>query len=312
MTPQAAYSANRGDKVLHSDQILDYTKPQLLAVWKELNPDGYEPASRKDLQRFFIERYGDYRQHMCSPVPFAVHSKTPSTASNSQQEENFPPTVSQPAEDLPQRLSYSKAAQRSPDDMDRKQRECDERLIKLEKTSKAYDCKFEEISRDHKSLNLVMYNIPEEGEKAKNRFEAIKTVAKEFDTALETAVETAKSEYTVDEEGIKRVLPTTVERIGQFIADRTKPRPVRLVFSTLLQKHGFLRMAKVLRQAGFRLDDDLTRSQQAEQKTLSLDFQDLKTKGYQPYFRGSLLQYYSNNRVHTCAKGKANKVCMNV
>ena len=83
MTPQAAYSANRGDKVLLSDQILDYTKPQLLAVWKALNPGGYEPASRKDLQRFLIERYGDYRQHMCTPVPFAVQSKTPSTASNS-------------------------------------------------------------------------------------------------------------------------------------------------------------------------------------------------------------------------------------
>ncbi len=47
MTPQAAYSANRGDKVLHSDQIIDYTKPQLLAVWKELNPDGYEPETYK-------------------------------------------------------------------------------------------------------------------------------------------------------------------------------------------------------------------------------------------------------------------------
>ena len=216
--------------------------------------------------------------------------------------------VSQPAEDLPQRLSYSKAAQRSPDDMDRKQRECDERLIKLEKTSKAYDRQFEEISRDHKSFNLVMYNIPEEGEKAKNRFEAIKTVAKEFDAAVEVAM----SEYTVDEETMKTVLPTTIERIGQFTADRTKPRPVRLVFSTLLQKHGFLRMAKALRQAGFRLDDDLTRSQQAERKTLSLDFQDLKIKGYQPYFRDSLLQYYSNNKVHTCAKGKADKVCMNM
>jgi len=71
-------------------------------------------------------------------------------------------------------------------------------------------------------------------------------------------------------------------------------------------------MAKDFRQAGFRLDDDLTRSQQAERKTLSLDFQALKTKGYQPYFRGSLLRYYSNNRAHTCAKGKADKVCMNV
>jgi len=291
--------------VLLSDQILDYTKPQLLAVWKEVNPDGYEPASRKELQRFFIERYGDYRQHMCTPVPFAVHSKTPSTASNSQQEENFPPADSQPAEDLPQRLSYSKAAQRTPDDMDRKQRECDERLIKLEKTSKAYDRKFEEISRDRKSLNLVMYNIPEEGEKAKNNFEALKTVAKEFDAAVETALD-------YDEESISRILPTTVERIGQFIADHTKPRPVRLVFSNLLQKHGLLHMAKDFRQAGFRLDDDLTRSQQAERKTLSLDFQDLKIKGYQPYFRDSLLQYYSNNKVHTCAKGKADKVCINM
>ncbi len=314
MTPQAAHSADRGDKVLPADQILDCTKPQLLAVWKELNPAGYEPASKRDLQRFFIERYGDYGQHMCTPVPFAVHRKTPSTASNSQQEENFPPIVSKPAEDLPQRLSYSKAVQRSPDDMDRKQRECDERLIKLEKTSKelektskAYDRQFEEISRDHKSFNLVMYSIPEEGEKAKNRFEAINTVAKEFDAAVEVAM----SEYTVDEEYMK-TMPTTMERIGQFTADRTKPRPVRLVFSTLLQKHGFLRMAKVLRQAGFRLDDDLTRSQQAERKTLSLDFQDLKIKGYQPYFRDSLLQYYSNNKVHTCAKGKADKVCINM
>ena len=309
MTPQAAYSANRGDKVLLSDQILDYTKPQLLAVWKELNPGGYEPASRKDLQRFFIERYGDYRQHMCTPVPFAVQSKTPSTASNSQQEENFPPTVSQPAKDLPQRLSYSKAVQRTPDDMDRKQRECDERLIKLEKTSKAFDRKFEEISRDQKSLNLVMYNIPEEGEKAKNRLEALKTAAEGFDTAVETALSTMNGQY--DEEALGRRMPTNVERIGQYIADHTKPRPVRLVFNTLLQKHGFLEMAKILRQAGFRLDDDLTRSQQAERKTLSLDFEALKTKGYQPYFRGSLLQYYSNNRVHTCAKGKAGKVCMN-
>ena len=104
--------------------------------------------------------------------------------------------------------------------MDRKQRECDERLIKLEKTSKAYDRKFENISRDQKSLNLVMYNIPEEGEGAKNRLEAIKTAAKGFDIAVETALS------ELDEESIRRIMPTTEERIGQFIADRTKPRPV--------------------------------------------------------------------------------------
>ncbi len=76
------------------------------------------------------------------------------------------------------------------------------------------------------------------------------------------------------------------ERIGKFVADRTKPRPVRLVFSSLIYKHSFLEFSKDFRQAGFRLDDDLTKSQQAERKSLSLDFQSLKTKGYQPYFRG--------------------------
>ena len=80
------------------------------------------------------------------------------------------------------------------------------------------------------------------------------------------------------------------------------------MFSTLLHKHGFLCLAKELRQAGFRLDDDLARSQQAEQASLSLDFQALKSKGDQPHFRGSLLHYYSSNKAHTCAKGQADKI----
>ncbi len=100
----------------------------------------------------------------------------------------------------------------------------------------------------------------------------------------------------------------TVERIGKFVADRTKPRPVRLVFSSLIYKHSFLEFSKDFRQAGSRLDDDLTKSQQAERKSLSLDFQSLKTKGYQPYFRSSLLQYYSDNKNHTCVKGKADRI----
>ncbi len=271
MTPQAAYSDKRNGTRLDAQQIAYYTKPQLLAVWKKLNPNGFEPVNKQDLQVYFIKGLTRTCERTYTPVPFAVSSETPSTASGCQQED-FPPTISdEPAGDLPQRLSYSKAVKRTPD-MDRKQRECDERLIKLEKTSKAYDRKFEEISRDQKSLNLVMYNIPEEGERAKNRSEAFKNVAKEFDTVVETAL----SGY--NEESIRRVIPTNVERIGQFTADRTKPRPVRLVFSTLLQKHGFLHMAKDLRQAGFRRDDDLTRSQHAERKTLNLDSRFLKPK----------------------------------
>ena len=301
MTPQAAHKANRSDIVLLSQQIVDYTRPQLFAVWKELNPDGYEPGSKKDLQKYFIERFGQhYRQRICTPVPFAVNSQTPSTASD-RQEENFPSTASRPTEDLPQRLSYSRAVQRASDDTDRKRRECEERLIKPERASEAHDRQFEKIKRDQKSLNLVIYNIPEEAERAKNRFEAMKTM----DTELNAAFNTALNKHEGKELFAN---PVAADRLGKFVAERNKPRPVRLMFSSLMHKHSFLGFSKDFRQAGFRLDDDLTRSQQAERKNLSLDFQSLKTKGYQPYFRGSVLQYYSDNKNHMCGKGKADAI----
>ncbi len=109
--------------------------------------------------------------------------------------------------------------------------------------------------------------------------------------------------------------PVAAERIGKFVADRTNPRPVRLVFSSLIYKHSFLEFSKDFRQAGFRLDDDLTKSQQAERKSLSLDFQTLKTKGYQPYFRGSLEAVLQRQqKPHMCEeKSRQNtSSCMNV
>jgi len=126
-----------------------------------------------------------------------------------------------------------------------------------------------------------------------------------LNTELDTAVETALDKYGgKDLEKLFTCL-VAAERIGKFVADRTKPRPVRLVFSSLMHRHYFLKFSKDFRQAGFRLDDDLTRSQQAERKSLSVDFQSLKTKGYQPYFRGSLLQYYSDNRKPHMCEGKS-------
>jgi len=100
-----------------------------------------------------------------------------------------------------------------------------------------------------------------------------------------------------DDKDMQKVLqfPVPAEHIGKFVADRTKSRPVQLVVSTLIPRHNFLHFSKDLRQAGFRFDDALTRSQQAERKSLSLDFQSLKAKGYQPYFQGSLLQPYTRS-----------------
>ena len=298
MTPQAAYSDKRNGTRLDAQQIAYYTKPQLLAVWKKLNPNEFEPVSKQDLQVYFIQRLIRTCERTYTPVPFAVSSETPSTASGHQQED-FPPTTSDG--DLPQRLSYSRAAQRASGDTDCKRRECEERLIRLERASEAHDRQFEKIKRDQKSLNLVMYNIPEEEERAKNRFEAMNTLDTELNAAFKTAL---------NKHGEKELFapPVAAERIGKFVADSNNPRPVRLVFRSLIYKHSFLEFSKDFRLAGFRLDDDLTKSQQTERKSLSLDFQRLKTKGYHPYFRGSLLQYYSDNRNHTCGKGKANTI----
>ncbi len=106
---------------------------------------------------------------------------------------------------------------------------------------------------------------------------------------------------------MKKMFPKVFPQEEDYLVDYLC-RPVRLVFSSLIHRHIFLKFTKDFRQAGFRLDDDLTRSQQAERHSLSLDFQSLKTKGYQPYFRGSLLQYYSDNKTHTCVKGKADRI----
>ena len=236
MTPHAAYSDKRNGTRLDAQQIAYYTKPQLLAVWKELNSNDFEPVNKQDLQVYFIQRLIRTCERTRTPVPFALSSKTSSTASGCQQEDS-PPTTSEPAGDLPQRLSYSRAAQRASDDTDRKRRECEERLIRLERASEAHDRQFEKIKRDQKSLNLFMYNIPEEGERAKNRFEAMKTL----DTELNAAFKTAFNKH-----GDKELFapPVAAERIGKLVADQTKPRPVRLVFSSLICKHSFLEFSR--------------------------------------------------------------------
>ena len=73
-------------------------------------------------------------------------------------------------------------------------------------------------------------------------------------------------------------------------------------------KHLFLKYAKVLRQAGFRVDDNLTPLQQREPGLLEEDAETLRTKGYHPVYRGLQLHYFHIGKVHTCRKGKASNL----
>ncbi len=61
-------------------------------------------------------------------------------------------------------------------------------------------------------------------------------------------------------------------------------------------------------QSKKRSADSAHHAEITERKSLNLDFQGLKDKGYQPYFRRSLLKYYTGGKTHTCDKGKAGRI----
>lgn len=148
------------------------------------------------------------------------------------------------------------------------------------------DRRLEEMDIRSRQLNLILYNLPEDQE------DPLADVWARID-------EKHRPGMCVDE------MP---KRLGRRLSDNTRTRPVRVKFGTLGGKHLFLKYAKVLRQAGFRIDDDLTRLQQEERKSYDGDFKTLKSKGYSPFFRGSQLHYFHADKMHTCRQGMARSI----
>ena len=146
----------------------------------------------------------------------------------------------------------------------------------------------EELDRRSRQLNLIVYILPE------NKKDPLADVWERIDNEHRREIQ-----MSVDE------LP---QRLGRRSSDNTKARPVRIKFDTLSGKHLFLKYAKTLRQAGFRVDDDLTRLQQKERESYGADFQTLKSKGYIPFFRGSQLQYFHANKMHHCKPGMIDSI----
>jgi len=79
------------------------------------------------------------------------------------------------------------------------------------------------------------------------------------------------------------------KRMGRFSPNARKPRPVLIGFSSVEQKHKFLKLSKQLRQNGLRLDDWLKEVQQKERCTLDADFQTLKGKATSPFSEAQYL-----------------------
>ena len=158
-----------------------------------------------------------------------------------------------------------------------------------------HEHRLEELDRANRRLSLVLYNLTESEE------HDIGSEHDEIADELERVIHFQDSE---DRDSV--LLPCNFQRIGKYSRDQQRPRQARVTFSTMRAKHVFLRLAKELRQNKVRTDDDLTRIQQKERRELSADFQGLKMKGYQPYFRGS--EFYFNGSMHTCRLGKAGTI----
>ncbi|KAL8987771.1 MAG: hypothetical protein Q9169_008653 [Polycauliona sp. 2 TL-2023] len=135
-------------------------------------------------------------------------------------------------------------------------------MQQINRQLKKHEDALEDLDRSARSKNLVLYGVPEDSQSA-------------IQTDLDRGVD-------------------SVHRLGRYSAKQSKPRPLKLCFSTIQEKHEFLKIAKDLRTSkGIRCDDDLTRLQQQQREDLSADFQTLKSKGYTPFLRGSQLRYRS-------------------
>lgn len=245
---------------------------QLQILLKSVDPHGFEHASKKQALTALIRHAIEQAKSAGSTAPPSP-AGPPSTA---------PPTSPAFAPSRQVASPDHKTQRPTPQPSIIPQSHWEEHDRKLEEL----DRRIEELDRRSRQLNLIIYNLPEERE------DPLRDV-------WELVDEKHRQEMCVDE---------VPRRMGGRSSNSTRPRPVRVKFGTLRGKHLFLKYAKALRQAGFRVDDDLTRLQQDERRSLDADFNTLKSKGYRPFFRGSQLQYFHADNMNSCKKGRASSI----
>ena len=98
-------------------------------------------------------------------------------------------------------------------------------------------------------------------------------------------------------------------RLGTFRPDQERPRPVRVEFKSMSDKHTFLKLkhAKHLKEVSLRYDDDLTRLQQRQRQGMAADFDTLKSKGHKPFYKGSSLKFRHADKTCTCKRHAATR-----
>ena len=312
MTPESGTSDTTEYLLLTPQKLITGSKKELLAVLKKVDPTGFAPPIMPEL-RFALLKIA-FRQN---PAPKATLRRASSNESLPKQsgDQDLPPTTSTacstspstPVTRSPHAFSDERPAQQesadsqtpstsSPNDHELKQLK--QQLGRHARTLKRHDEILEKGERQTRQCGLVLYGLKElDAQPPKN-------VKFDDDPLVDLLVDTLP-ECEEPEEGPHW---SSHKRMGRFLPNARKPRPVLIGFSSEEEKHKFLKLSKQLRQNGLRLDDWLTEVQQKERCTFDADFQTLKGKGYKPFFTGSVLTYRRNDKACVCQKDKADTV----
>ncbi len=267
----------KDDLLLRVRPLLYMSKPELQKVWKEVNCSDFEPVAKLDLLAAILCRrlrgasdLDSAQSHpSSSTAPVASPTNTPTPA------KSFKEDVASPA-----RFSDSTKCENRLGEVELSLKEHKDRLWEL-------DGRAEALETENRQLILVVYDVPD--------------TAKEDDSGAETLASLLGKCTPEGYEGFR----WEQSRLGTFRPDQERPRPIRIYFKSLTDKHTFLKHAKHLKEINLRYDDDLTRSQQRQRQDMAAEFDTLKSKGHKPFYRGSSLKFRHANKTRTCKKHRA-------
>ena len=274
MTALTAPADVNDDLLLQIRPLLDMSKPELQRVWTEVDCSDFEPVAKPDLLAAILCRLlrgasdldSAQSQPSSSTVPVASLTNT-STPTKSFKEAVASPARSSDSTKFEKRLAETRVSLK----------EHKERLREL-------DGRAEALERENRQLNLVVYNVPD--------------TAEQDDNGAETLVSLLGKCMPEDYEGFR----WQQSRLGTLRPDQERPRPIRIHFESLSDKHTFLKHAKHLKEIILRYDDDLTRLQQRQRQDMAADFDTLKSKGHKPFYRGSSLKFRHADKIRTCKR----------
>lgn len=154
--------------------------------------------------------------------------------------------------------------------------------------NQAVDHRLEAIEQSMRAPNAMLFKVPEiEGA-----------------TALD-AVNSIFADLASSSNGPGLPPPIAASRVGLLRTERgAKPRPIKMVFSSLDAKHALLKRGKEIRAKGFGVDIDLTPQQRDERNLMNPVFNNLKAQGATPFFKGSRLYFIRNGRPVEAPKPK--------